>query len=61
MVELLSNWELVIPIVGAAIALFCAVARLTPNKTDDNIASGVKSVWSHVLELWAKKKNPTTK
>ena len=44
------NWELCMAAVGALIALFVAVAKLTPNKKDDVVAEKAKQVFDSVTK-----------
>lgn len=45
-----ANWELCIGIVGAAIALFVAIAKITSTKKDDAIAEKAQEVFNSITK-----------
>lgn len=45
---LTSNWDLVTSAIGAVIAAFVAIAKLTPTKKDDIIAEKLDKKWKEV-------------
>lgn len=45
-----ANWELCLGAVGALLALFVSIAKLTPTKTDDAIADKAKQVFDSVTK-----------
>ena len=45
-----ANWELLLGAVGAAIALFVAIAKITTTKKDDAIAEKAQEVFNSITK-----------
>lgn len=43
------NWEGVVMVIGAVIAVAVAVAKLTPNTTDDAVVGKAKSIFDSIF------------
>lgn len=44
-----ANWEGIVVAVGAVIALAVAIAKLTPNTTDDAVVGKIQSIFNSIF------------
>lgn len=46
---LTANWEGIVLVIGAVIGVGVAIAKLTPNTTDDAVVGKIKSVFDSIF------------